>query len=956
MSSTVSRPLAFAVILLAAVEAGAGTTQTPPEQFDSLLQRASALQSQQQRRADLALPLLHEAIALAVAGGETRREAKAQVKLGAACMSTHHQGCALAALQRALGLARELGDAETENSALVSLGSLHAELGEYDEAVKTFELMLGLATSRGDAAMRVRALNGLAAIADRSGRGADGVRYAHMALQELDDGARNGVTFIPQLFFSVPYNLGKGLSEQGEYLEASRYFDRARTAAEKIRMISGVWHVLHETGEMDRLQGDLAGAERYYERALEEARKLESMDPEAMTLHAMGAVAEQRGDLSAALSLYQTALEMFEKAGFRVEVVDTLVSLSRVQFLMGQTSDATRSLERAGILLEPLSEPAVSVRLKLEAGNQKLRTGSAAAAASDYASALAIANAAGIRTLVSKALLGMAEAARARGDTDAALRLFAQGADTIDAVRANIPSADQRASFVNATHQMYEEWFETLLESARGANMGRREQAFLVLERERSRNLFDALHSNEVVRWREPSAATESAHRYAEQVSALQIEMAGPGVPLARRRLLLQRLDDAERKLDVVERPRADIRASRPQHLDVLSAHLAPDEVFVEYAVRSDRVVVFVITRRTFGMFERPVADLEQRILLFDALLSGPRSEDAIRPGLVLSRTLLADVMAVAGAGTHRIFICVAGALAGLPFAALPDPGDPSRPIMSRYEIAYASSLVALAEMRSRPGRRPPFDLFALAPLADGIGATNLPALRAELGPLPSSRREVEQITSLMHGQVETLIGAGATETEFKHRPLRDYKAIHLATHAFLDQEIPSRSAIVLARGTSGDDGWLQPREIASLDLAGQLVVLSACRTAGGATSSAEGMHSLARAFTYAGAKTVVGTLWNVEDVSSAAFVEEMYRGIAAGGSVAGALRRAQLRAAGDHPYRNARQWAGWIAAGDPASHPQFTARGAIRWYAIGSVAVLLAIGAFIARRRQRPR
>ena len=85
-------------------------------------------------------------------------------------------------------------------------------------------------------------------------------------------------------------------------------------------------------------------------------------------------------------------------------------------------------------------------------------------------------------------------------------------------------------------------------------------------------------------------------------------------------------------------------------------------------------------------------------------------------------------------------------------------------------------------------------------------------------------------------------------------------------------------------------------------------------------------IHSLARAFTYAGANTVVATFWDAEDASSAAFVEEMYRGIAGGDSIGGGLRSAQLRMAGQHPYRNARQWAGWIAAGDSGREREISA------------------------------
>jgi CHAT domain-containing protein len=189
---------------------------------------------------------------------------------------------------------------------------------------------------------------------------------------------------------------------------------------------------------------------------------------------------------------------------------------------------------------------------------------------------------------------------------------------------------------------------------------------------------------------------------------------------------------------------------------------------------------------------------------------------------------------------------------------------------------------------------------------------------------LPTSGAEVNAIADEIRGHVDALIGDAASESALKGRPL-DYKVLHFATHAVLDPRFPARSAIVLARGSPSEDGWLQPREIYRLKMTAQLVVLSACETAAGESSAAEGIHSLARAFTYAGAKSVVGTLWRVEDRSAKEFVQVMYRAIADGQPVGSAVRIAQLRLAGTHPYRNARDWAGWLAAGDPMARPELS-------------------------------
>ncbi|MCA1732557.1 MAG: CHAT domain-containing protein, partial [Acidobacteria bacterium] len=97
------------------------------------------------------------------------------------------------------------------------------------------------------------------------------------------------------------------------------------------------------------------------------------------------------------------------------------------------------------------------------------------------------------------------------------------------------------------------------------------------------------------------------------------------------------------------------------------------------------------------------------------------------------------------------------------------------------------------------------------------------------------------------------------------------------------------------------------------------LVVLNSCETAVGRASAAEGMQSLARAFQLAGARTVVGTIWPVEDRVSRRFALALYDGLAAGATVGDAVRRAQLALARDEPYSSARQWAGFSVLGDPS-------------------------------------
>lgn len=898
----------------------AATPNQSTERIEWLLQHAAALQSQQQRRSDLAVPFLQEAVELARAVGDAKHEAKALSQLGLSYYQTHRQEEALAAFQSALHLARETGDVATEVNVLAGMAGLHIERGDYGDATALYQAILDIGTKQNDPAPRVRGLNGLAAIAARRGRSPEAMRYARAALDELDAGVREGKPFPAQAFFSVPYNLGKALSESGDYVQASRYFARARDAAERMGMITGMWHVLQETGEMYRAQGDLATAVRYYQRALAEAHRVESRDPEAMTIRALGAVAELRADFHAALSHYQEALALFERAGFRSELPLTLTMLSRAQFLTGQKAAARATLNRASALLTTLNQPLGFVVENLESARQSLHTGAFSVAEAEYLDAFAAAKANGLQSFAASAMLGLADVARSEGKLDVAIDRYMQAAEAIDATRARIASIDERGAFVSATHRTYDEWLDTLLEAARERrDPALRERAFLVLERERSRNPLDALQARRIDR--PPEIQTIN-----NVISALQVELSTTPLKPSRRQLLLNRLDDAERKLDLLQ---ASTRspAGFEHDLHSIQKALGSDEAFIAFATRPNRVIAFLVTRRGFTLSERPAGALGSRIEFFNDLLNSANPEEAIRPGLALSRDLLGELLPQIPSGAKRLVISVAGELAALPFDALPDPADPSKPLVFRYEIAYTPSLAALSAMRIHRPSHPRYDLLGVAPLAGTALASALPAYRsAALVPLPFSGQEIESVTQLVSGHADALLGSSATEEAFKRTRLRDYKVIHLATHALLDPQFPARSGIVFTRGTSHDDGWLQMREIYPLDLAGQLVVLSACQSAFGAASSAEGMHSLARAFTYAGAKSVVGTLWRVEDATAAAIVKDMYSAIGRGQTVSGALRFAQIRAAGDHPYRNPRNWAGWVVSGDAAARPDIAA------------------------------
>ncbi|MFL6260011.1 MAG: CHAT domain-containing protein [Thermoanaerobaculia bacterium] len=263
---------------------------------------------------------------------------------------------------------------------------------------------------------------------------------------------------------------------------------------------------------------------------------------------------------------------------------------------------------------------------------------------------------------------------------------------------------------------------------------------------------------------------------------------------------------------------------------------------------------------------------------------------------------------------SRRVLILPDGPLHRLPFGALRrDPGGRRQFLAEWKPLHTALSLTvygALRAARSDPSRPAAAGLVAfgdphypqgLAPSQDTRAPTlrNLRDLRSfNWTPLPHTRREVERIAGV-YPEARLFLGEQATEERAKTVG-RDARVLHFATHGYLDDRAPLDSALVLTipeeLPPGRDNGLLQVWEILeSVRLDADLVVLSACDSALGRELSGEGLIGLTRAFQYAGARSVVASLWSVSDQATAELMARFHRHYAAGLSKDEALRQAQV-------------------------------------------------------------
>jgi CHAT domain-containing protein len=184
---------------------------------------------------------------------------------------------------------------------------------------------------------------------------------------------------------------------------------------------------------------------------------------------------------------------------------------------------------------------------------------------------------------------------------------------------------------------------------------------------------------------------------------------------------------------------------------------------------------------------------------------------------------------------------------------------------------------------------------------------------------LPGALAEVNRIARI-HGPAATVMaGAGATEQRFRDLA-GDYGLVHIASFGVLNRHNPMFSFVELARA-GNDDGRLETHEVFTLRLAADLVILSACQTglAAGArvdVPNGDDWVGLVRAFLFAGADRVLGSLWAVDDGGTAVFMTRLHEQLAAGVAPSAAVAAVQRRMIREPGMTDPYLWAAFAVSG----------------------------------------
>ena len=713
-----------------------------------------------------------------------------------------------------------------------------------------------------------------------------------------------------------------------------------------------------------RTHGDFGGAFRVFREALVEARASRNLYIEASVTLGLGGTALSLNDLTTAEVQVGQAIRAFEAAhdsagamlarsflpfislaernyalarrqvaavmpwaqsvGDWSHLLELYTQLAGVEMRAGDWTAAERALREAAGAARKLG-PAKEALVAFPRGRLALYRGDLPAAEREFRTYLrSLDSTQRIQRYETRTYL--ADVFARRGDLAGAEQELVAAGEELDDWRASLTDTELRLMVFQAgANEANDRNASVARVLAALAAGGRAEAAFALAERRRARELSDRLTRTAALRDDgRSSSATGASNTAGTRTDTGRI--ASRGAPT----VAVTLPDERTALLEFVT-----------------GSFGAPTTVFVLAPRRGSAGAGPTITARTLPSADSLVDDIAR----FTALVE--QGDSATTLGRSLAVRLLDSALATVGDVT-RLVIVPDGPLHRVPWDALRTADG--RFLVERHAVTLAPSAAVLRTLRGRAPSTAPLRLLAYGdPTFAGpavVAAREPSGGEVELyrsafdsaGGLPrleASAREAALVARFAD-EAEVRTRERASAAYLKRAPLDRFRVLHLATHALVDERAVTRTVLAVAPG-DGESGFLGPSDLAALKLNADLVVLSACRSAGGVVVDGEGVQGLTAPLLEAGARAVVATQWRIGDRSTVDFVDDFYRAMVGGRSVAEALQAAKVAALrrGAPP----REWAAFTVIGDPMLTVPFHApRADRRWWLVAGAA-LLAVG-----------
>ncbi len=455
------------------------------------------------------------------------------------------------------------------------------------------------------------------------------------------------------------------------------------------------------------------------------------------------------------------------------------------------------------------------------------------------------------------ALFDRARIARNEGDQQLAKQLLQQAIEVVELQRATITTEAGRIGFVGDKQALYRELVDLLV------HQGNASQALEYAERAKSRALVDLLASagNGVQPLTQTAQLQTTVARLeqAEHQSVIVADATTRSASLEQSRGLIASLKNELAQQAPAYASLVSVTSLKAADIQQM---LRSDETLLEFYGEGEHWYLFVLNRQSIFGHKLSLNDLETTVRTLRSQLASPRSDSAYQQAArKLYRQLLGPVETLL---SERLVVVPHGILHYLPFSVLLNQQGTA--LLDLHTLRMLPAAGVTSYLRPQRKTQPATALI--------LGNPDLKDQRLSL---QHAQQEAQAIAALLPGST-LLLGPGATRSALISHA-EHHHVLHIAAHGVFQADQPLQSALLLAPDKN-DDGLLRAADLYRLRLGADLVTLSACETALSSVANGDDLLGFTRGFLYAGTRSIVSSLWQVDDRATHDLMLAFYRNL----------------------------------------------------------------------------
>ena len=885
-------------------------------------------------------------------------------------------------------------------------GEIYFSREDIPKFIKFFTQALNLYRKAGDKRGEARTLFALSYASIANDNLSEGLRFANesFSLWKTLGEKRGEVLALSQIGFSQ-FRLGQTTDALENLRQAELMFPPDVDKTERAILSYNI-------GRIYESFSDCRQGIHYYKNSLNLLMEEKNLSYLVGNLWSLGALTNRCGDKEQSLSYLYQCLKLAKKLDKKADIIYTYIELGEIYASDGKYKQSKTNFQTALQMLQKTPYKMNNAKAFDGLGNLYEKLGEVNLARENYVSALSFYRSIRDDFAVADTLYNLSRLDNSENQTTFSIETIKESIKITEHLYSGVFNSNLKSTYFSSAFDRYELYINLLMKlHKQSLNENYAIQALQAAEKSRARLMLENLALSEADFTKDADIETLKREK---EIRVLLNTKADKLTDLLSRNADKAETEKVSGEINELENELEEIKATLKQSSPIYSAIKNPapfdvaefqrnvldeNSLLLEFSFGKEESYLWLVNQTEVNSYVLPPREqieahveklresLASREMKQDENIENYQARISEAENIYKSESQqLSDELFGQIAGkllNKRLIIIPDGKLHYFPIAALPLPHSTDNlPILLTNETVYEPSAATLALLmrNSEKISTAPKNLLIfsdpifsdqdarISAVAETTNQSATDSLHKEtfrfaesltsLGRLNASQDEADAIIGIIGASESTaLSGAAATRERALDASVSDYKIIHFATHGLINEQRPELSGIVLSQvdqNGQNRNGVVRLQDIYAMNLSADAVILSACNTGIGKEVKGEGLLSLNNAFLQAGAKSVVSSLWKVDDYAAQELMKNFYQELSSGTvTTSEALRRAQIKMQHNPRYKSPFYWAAFKLEGDFQTAPNL-ARPINYWIYALLIFPLLLLGMYFYRRKSK--